>query len=324
MCRAKLTREDPPSPRPIARNRMDKCGPTEHSTSTDYFSFRADLSNVDFGANRTPCPWQWQPPYSCPTPKDYILLRKRRKDRGGNSWDVGATVITADDSDLSWVRSKFLVGLSDEALRQLLDTAQMRHIAAGKDVIVSGDQPDHLFLLKTGQARSYIRTEDGREIVLLWAVPGEVIGLATLLPNPPNYMASTTTVTACDWLVWNHDTIRKLAAEYPQIMENGFRLALHYCRTCMDRHVNVMTKSAESRLAHQLIQLATSVGKIGNSGIEIDISHEQFSSLSDVDPFTTSRVLSNWEKKRVLSKQSGRLTIHAPESLMLYTLGLEM
>jgi CRP-like cAMP-binding protein len=233
-------------------------------------------------------------------------------------------VITADDSDLSWVRSKFLVGLSDEALRQLLDTAQMRHIAAGKDVIVSGDPPDHLFLLKTGQAQSYIRTEDSREIVLLWAVPGEVIGLATLLPSPPNYMASTTTVTACDWLVWNHDTIRNLAAEYPQIMENGFRLALHYCRTCMDRHANVMTKSAESRLAHQLIQLATSAGKIGNSGIEIDITHEQFSSLSDVDPFTASRVLSNWEKERVLSKQSGRLTIHALESLMLYTLGLKI
>ena len=135
---------------------------------------------------------------------------------------------------------------------------------------------------------------------------------------------NTTTVTAGDWLVWNYDTIRKLATEYPQILQSGFRVALYYVGTCMERHVNIMTKSAESRLAHQLIRLATSVGKVGNSGIEIDITHEQFSSLSCVDRFTTSRVLSKWEKERVLSKQGGRLTIHAPESLMPHTLGLKI
>lgn len=297
----------PNTPLPLIASRSEQIFPTLTS---------AQIARVALGSGNLLTPAQHLNTTSCYEREEKIVA--------ANSWGRGATVTTFDDKDFSWVRSKFLVGLSDEALRHLLDTAQMRHIAAGKDVIASGDQADHLFLLKTGQARSYIRTEDGREIVLLWAVPGEVIGLATLLPSPPNYMASTTTVTACDWLVWNHDIIRKLAAEYPQIMENGFRLALHYCQTCMDRHVNVLTKSAESRLAHQLIQLATSVGKIGNSGIEIDITHEQFSSLSDVDPLTTSRVLSNWEKERVLSKQSTRLTIHAPESLMLYTLGLKM
>ena len=61
-----------------------------------------------------------QPLYACPTRKDYILLRKRRKDRDDNSGG-GATVTTTDDSDLSWVRSEFLAGLSHEALRQLLE-----------------------------------------------------------------------------------------------------------------------------------------------------------------------------------------------------------
>jgi hypothetical protein len=39
-------------------------------------------------------------------------------------------VTTADDSDLSWVRSQFLTGVSNEALQQLLDKAHLRHIAA--------------------------------------------------------------------------------------------------------------------------------------------------------------------------------------------------
>jgi CRP-like cAMP-binding protein len=84
----------------------------------------------------------------------------------------------------------------------------------------------------------------------------------------------------------------------------------------MKRHVNLMTKSAESRLASRLMELATSAGKIGDSGIGIEITNEQLSSLSDMSYFTTSRILSRWEQEGMLSKQRGRVTIHDPESLM--------
>jgi len=232
------------------------------------------------------------------------------------AFERGAVVRIGDDNDHSWVKSKFLAGLSDAALRQLLDAARPRHIAPKKDVILRGEHSDHLFLLKKGRARSYILTEDGGEIVLLWSVPGEVLGLASLLPSPPNYMANTSTVTACDFLVWDHDTLRKLAAEHPQIMENGFRLALQHIAAYMRRHVNLVTKSAESRLANRLIQLATTAGEVGNSGITIDITNEALSSLSDIGYFTTSRILSKWEHDGMLAKHRGGVTLLAPESLM--------
>ena len=221
-----------------------------------------------------------------------------------------------DDSYISWVRSKFLAGLSDAAVQQLLDTARLRHIAPNKNVIVQGKHPDLMFLLKTGRMRSYIVAEDGSEIALLWATPGEVLGLVSLLPSPPNYMANTTTVTACDCLVWDRDTIRTLATEHPQIMENGFRLALYHLAAYMKRHVNFVSKSAASRIANQLIHLATSTGEVGSSGIYVDITNEQLSSLSDVRRFTARRILSQWEHDGVLSKQHGRITLLAPESLM--------
>jgi len=232
------------------------------------------------------------------------------------AFERGAVVRTGDDNDHSWVKSKFLAGLSDEALRQLLDAARLRHIGAKKDVLARGEPAGHLFLLKKGRARSYILTEEGGEIVLLWSAPGEVLGLASLLPTPPNYMANTTTVTACDFLVWDHDTLRKLASVHPQIMENGFRLALQHIAAYMRRHVNLVTKSAESRLANRLIQLATTAGEVGNAGITIDITNEALSSLSDIGYFTTSRILSKWEHDGMLSKHRGGVTLLAPESLM--------
>ena len=223
---------------------------------------------------------------------------------------------TIGEGSVAWVRSKFLAGLSDLVVRQLLDTARIRHFAPKSNVIVKGGQPDNLFLIKTGRARSYFVTEDGSEIVVLWAAPGEALGLVSLLPSPPAYLVNTTTVTACDCLVWDHHTIRKLATEHPQIMENGFRVALYHLGAYMKRHVNLVTKSAESRLANQLIQLATSAGEVQDSGIKIDITNERLSSLSDIGYFTTSRILSKWEHDGMLSKERGCLTLLAPESLM--------
>jgi len=129
-------------------------------------------------------------------------------------------------------------------------------------------------------------------------------------------MLNTTTITACDCLVWSHDTIRKLATEHPQIMESGFRLALCHLTAYMKRHVQFITKSAASRLADQLIQLATSTGKVGDSGIVIDITNQELSSLSDVGYFTTSRILSKWEHEGMLSKKRGGVILLDPESLM--------
>jgi len=227
-------------------------------------------------------------------------------------------ILTSSAHSSSWaVKCKLFAGLDDTSLRQILAAAQTRRIVPGKNVIVQGGRPDDLFVLKAGRARFYVLTESGSDLLLFWVVPGDVIGLVSLLANPPTYMASAATVTGCELLVWDHDTIRRLAKAYPQLMENGFRLALDHLAVYIKRHTNIMTKTAEARLAQTLLQLAAGAGEVQRSGVIIDITNEQLSSLSDISPFTASRVLSKWEHDGLLSKQRGRVTLLAPESLMI-------
>jgi CRP/FNR family transcriptional regulator, nitrogen oxide reductase regulator len=212
---------------------------------------------------------------------------------------------------------KLFAGLDDTALRQILHPAQTRRIAPKMNFVVRGGRPDNLYLMRAGRARSYLLTESGSEVLLLWLVPGDVIGLVSLLADPPTYMANATTVTECEFSVWDHATIRRLAKAYPQLAENGFRMALHYLGTYMKRHASIVTKSAESRLAQTLLQLATEAGEVRPSGVAIDITNEQLGSLSDISSFTASRLLSKWERDGKLWKQRGRVTLLAPESLMI-------
>jgi CRP-like cAMP-binding protein len=213
------------------------------------------------------------------------------------------------------MKSKLFAGLDDTALRQILGAAEVRQFAPQMTVIVQGGRPDHLFLLKNGRAQAHSLTASGSEILLLWAVPGVVLGLVSLLANPPSYKVTATTITECEFLVWDHAAIRTLVKAYPQLSENSFRLALHYLGRYMKRHANIVTENAESRLAQRLLQLATEAGEVQPSGIAIDITNEHLSSFSDISPFTASRLLSRWEHERKLTKQRGRVTLLAPEAL---------
>lgn len=221
-------------------------------------------------------------------------------------------------STSTWVvKSKLLAGLDDTALRQIRHAAQVRSMPPNKSVSVTGGRADNLFLLQEGRARSFIHTESGSEINIFWEGPGDVIGLVALLANPPTYMASTTTVTDCEFLVWEHRVIRRLAKAYPQLTENGFRLAMHYVDVYMKRHANLLTKGRAARLAQTLLQLGTDAGEVQPTGIVIDITNEQLSSLADVSSFTASRLLSRWQREGTLVKQRGRVTLLSPESLEL-------
>jgi len=230
--------------------------------------------------------------------------------------DGKLSVLSQASANRRMINSQLFQGLPARDLSQILALAKIRHIEPNQSVIVRGERANHLFVLQSGRARSYMITDSGVEILLLWVVPGVVLGLVSLLADPPPYMVNATTISECEFLEWDHGTARKLATGYPQLSENGFRLALQYLDAYMARHAKIVTESAESRLAHKIHQLAKETGVIGPSGILIDITNEQLSSLSDISPFTTSRLLSKWQREGKLWKQRGSITLLAPESLV--------
>jgi CRP-like cAMP-binding protein len=224
---------------------------------------------------------------------------------------------TITPPEIGKLKGRLFAGLHDNVLREVACLAQPRRVAARQQLTFCGGQPDYLFFLKEGRARSYLVTEAGAEVLLLWLAPGDIIGLVSLMPNPPHYMAGTTTVSDCEFLVWEHSHLRRLAKAFPQLTENGLRLALHYLKVFVERHASMMNKNAEARLAQTLLQLSTQVGEVQPSGVVIEITNEQLSSLSDISSFTASRLLSKWERKGAVCKERGRVTVVAPEALMI-------
>jgi CRP-like cAMP-binding protein len=106
-------------------------------------------------------------------------------------------------------------------------------------------------------------------------------------------------------------------SRHPLLGENGLRIALGFLRNYVERHVGLITKTAEERLAETLLRLSDQSGEVHPDGIEIRVTNDQLGALADISPFTASRVLSNWGRAGTLSKGRGRVLLHAPEALMI-------
>ena len=212
--------------------------------------------------------------------------------------------------------SPLLAGLGDDAVQTLMASAQIRHLDSKVMLIAEGEQANHLYLIKTGNARFYKVTTKGDDITLLWLVPGDIVGLGSLLVGHTTYLANAETTSPCELLVWNRARIRRFGAVHPKMMENGLEISSEYLRNVLQRHANLATSRPEIRIARSLLRLADKIGRVHSSGIQIEVSNEALSSLSDVSRFTVSRVIAGWARTGKVSKQRGRVILHAPDALI--------
>src|SRR6185503_7321270 len=165
----------------------------------------------------------------------------------------------------------------------------------------TGERAQQLFVLRKGRVQFGRLTSSGREVVMGILGPGDVLGLACLLPSS-NYIGTAEALDRGEVQVWSRHVIRRLAHRYPQVQGNVLQIALTYVGEFADRLEKLVSGSAEHRLARALTSLGVRIGTPSHSSIDILIKNEQLASLADVSPFTVSRQLKQWERKGVISK----------------------
>ena len=213
--------------------------------------------------------------------------------------------------------SAFLAGLEQSAMNAILGAAEFRWVPAKHAVTNGGDPATHLFFLQSGRARYCHLTKKGDLVLLAPLVPGDVIGLMTLLKTPAAYIATAEAASDCELLVWDRARVRQFVSLYPLLGENGLRIAFGYLQNYIERHVALVTETAMERLAKTLLKLGQQSGEIHPDGVEIRTTNDELSALADISRFTASRALNEWVRTGTISKGRGRILLHAPEALMV-------
>jgi len=223
-------------------------------------------------------------------------------------------------STLRQLAPRFLENLGHPELLEILRAATLRRFPVNSTIIHQGNSADHAFLLIKGRARYFFLTQDGQKKLLHWLTPGEMFGGATLMSKRSHYLVSTEAIRHSSVLVWERDIIRELARRYPVLLENTLAIAWDYLNASLAIHLSLTCHTARQRLAQVLANLASGIGHKLPQGVEILVSNEELANAANVTPFTASRLLSDWQRKGLLTKRRGRILLHKPEHLLLHEL----
>ena len=214
-------------------------------------------------------------------------------------------------------RIELLHGLGQKEIDLILAAAKRRRFSAKSVMTYQGEPADHLLLLWKGRARYFFETPNGRKLILRWITPSDIFGGAALVSRPSTYLVSTEAVRDSVVLLWDGPTIRALARRFPELLENAIFLAADYISWYVAAHAALTSKTAQERLAHVLLELAPSIGQKVAGGIELDVTNEELANSANITPYTTSRMVSEWQRSGAIRKHRGKIIIRSPERFFL-------
>jgi CRP/FNR family transcriptional regulator, nitrogen oxide reductase regulator len=207
-------------------------------------------------------------------------------------------------------------GLQQNEIKAIEAAAMRRQFEASQIIVRASEPGGRLFLVRTGCVDYYVTTEAGEDVLLRRLAAGEVFGMSCFLSRPIGFLGTAKAVQQIHALEWKHLAVRQLANTYPQLVENALRIALRYLALYAQRHIGLVSDTAQERLACALSSLGSRTGHAVPSGVEVGIKNEDLASLADVSYFTASRVLKGWARDGVVEKKRGKIVIRSPEKLL--------
>jgi len=219
-------------------------------------------------------------------------------------------------SILNREKPAFLEGLSPAEVQMVVAKAGVRRYAANAVITNEAAGATHLFLLLEGAGRGYALTSRGEKIGLGWFPAGSIMGWASLVSKPMDYIVSMEAVTSSSALVWDRVTIQSLAATLPRLVENAMVIVYGYVVTYRSLHLAALCDSAPQRLAQVLSQLATGMGHRVADGMELHIRNEDLANEAHVTIFTVSRQMREWQRQGLVRKGRGKVVVRKPDALL--------
>ena len=205
--------------------------------------------------------------------------------------------------------------LNQKELESLSDVTFTRTFSKDNVIILAEEEGDTLFILKKGQVKVSIVSEDGREVILSLLGSGSVFGELSLLDGKPR-SANVVAIEETDLLMLRRTDFIQLIYKTPQIATALLaELASRLRKT--DRQIEGLALlDVTSRISDTLLQLAAEQGVETVDGVTIHSrpTHQELANMSGTSRETVSRVLKRLEGQGYINCSGRKITILREEN----------
>ncbi len=224
----------------------------------------------------------------------------------GYPWMEGLWDLIARLDDTALLRA-----FEPDALSDLLNRGQRRHLKRGEEVIRQGDDGDFLVVLLTGHLKIGLASANGRDIILGYAEPGDVLGEIAMLDDCPR----TATVSAsepAEVVIVSRSDFRQAAMDRPESMWAMMRLMADRIRLLDQTVEGDRSFSMGPRLARVIVRLMP-VEAAGDGALRLDLSQSDLGAFAGLSRENVNRQIGEWEAAGVLARAGRKLAILDPE-----------
>lgn len=182
----------------------------------------------------------------------------------------------------------------------------------GQHVFRTGDPFRSIFAVRSGTVKTIVVDRDGREQVLGFYLPGEVIGLNAIYPD--RFPCDAVALETAQFCRFQFPAMSALASRMPVVQQHLFRL--------LSKELGAATllagdHSADERMAAFLTDLSERYAARGFSGtsFHLSMSRGDIANYLRLAAETVSRVLSRFRSQGLIEIEGRDLTVSDPEGL---------
>lgn len=173
-----------------------------------------------------------------------------------------------------------LARLEPAEYQRLLGVSSVLPFRAGQDVFRQGDPHHGMFVILSGEVKTYYTGPSGREITLAYWAPGNFVG-GPVIFGGGQHSWSGRAMRATQVLHVRGRELRRLMTEIPNLAI-GLVEALEHKGQCYSTMIHMLgTRSASERLAQMLLLMAERDGRRTKAGIAITrtLTHEDLAKM---------------------------------------------
>ncbi|MEE4154814.1 MAG: Crp/Fnr family transcriptional regulator [Erythrobacter sp.] len=208
-----------------------------------------------------------------------------------------------------------LRALVPEQLDSLLRTSRRRDLKPNEAIIEQGDEEgDFAVFLLSGGLKISLVSVGGREIILNYCAPGEVVGEIALLDRSPR-TATVTAVVPSSVLLLPSRTFLDTVAANPASMVGVMRELARRVRQLNLVVESDRTFSMGPRLARALMRLIDE--ECGDGRLRFSPSQSDLGAFAGLARENVSRLLSEWEAQGIVAREGRTLAVRNAEYLEL-------
>lgn len=203
-----------------------------------------------------------------------------------------------------------IVALTDDEISVLDSLHQRRRtFTAGRDILHQGQAQNIAYILASGWAASYKLLADGSKQIVDFQVPGDFLGLrSVLLSNSDHSVEPITTITASE--IQTEDLLQ-VFKQTPRLATAILWAASRDEAMVVEHLIDVGRRGAVERVAHFLLELGarlTLIGEGGPSGYSCPLTQYLLADALGLSAVHVNRVLRKLREEQLVTFRNGQVT----------------